>query len=443
VALQSNRLTAAFLWDTASQRYYTETPGAVPPRRYVKFEAVNAALESVVRESENRLLELAERLQRGEIGMEECYAAMRRALKDGHAASAVLGFGGWHNMSDADWGWVGSPAQNGFHHKRLRALFDDIAAGRYRSDLSDPRFKQRVKLFANAMRSAKENARLRRHKSLGYKYARRVLGIADSCEDCVTFAGQGWVEIDKLVPIGQSICGANCHCHIEYAMTLEEAGAKEESGGNLTSKVNPASNSPRQVHSDMEKIHDFLSEALPSLSSRWNQTVTILPKTEMPVAGQKHPSCAIDLQKENLEWTARKWSTMLHEALHGVEPLTKRGAYSHLKGWSEGVLENLMREIRPDLLKQLKEGAPLEDLHIRDTRHPYQPYVVALERLRGRLYVQGKDKREFYEWLFSVPLHERPNAVLKLSEQLPARQKAIFDREFSKWRQLLGDERTL
>lgn len=72
-----------------------------------------------------------------------------------------------------------------------------------------------------------------------------------------------------------------------------------------------------------------------------------------------------------LEWTARKWSTVLHEALNGIEPLHTPCAYSKLQGWSEVILENLMRELRPALLEHSGEGAPVEDLRIRDVNHPY------------------------------------------------------------------------
>lgn len=50
----------------------------------------------------------------------------------------------------------------------------------------------------------------------GLTMARRILGVADHCEQCIALAAKGWTPFHKLVPIGEARCHVRCHCHLLF-----------------------------------------------------------------------------------------------------------------------------------------------------------------------------------------------------------------------------------
>jgi hypothetical protein len=73
-----------------------------------------------------------------------------------------------------------------------------------------------------ASRSVYENFRLHNAQKEGFKEGRRLLSIAEHCEEtetrpgCVEEAARGWTPIEQIVMIGGCQCYDNCRCTIEY-----------------------------------------------------------------------------------------------------------------------------------------------------------------------------------------------------------------------------------
>lgn len=71
-------------------------------------------------------------------------------------------------------------------------------------------------------RASYENWRVTEHQARGYTEARRVLGVAEHCErsgdrpGCVELAALGWVQIERLIAIGEATCREHCKCTVEY-----------------------------------------------------------------------------------------------------------------------------------------------------------------------------------------------------------------------------------
>lgn len=42
--------------------------------------------------------------------------------------------------------------------------------------------------------------------------------VVHNCEDCITYAADGWRPIGTLPPIGDSVCGQYCKCTFEYSV---------------------------------------------------------------------------------------------------------------------------------------------------------------------------------------------------------------------------------
>lgn len=74
----------------------------------------------------------------------------------------------------------------------------------------------RASLYAAALWSVAQAVGRSRATRDGYRFERNILGIADSCGDCLGETGQGWVPIGTLIPIGGRLCHVNCKCHLIF-----------------------------------------------------------------------------------------------------------------------------------------------------------------------------------------------------------------------------------
>lgn len=117
---------------------------------------------------------------------------------------------------------------------------------------------------------------------------------------------------------------------------------------------------------------------------------------------------------------------MIHEMLHSMD--TPNQNYLRLKGWDEGVLEPVMRMLRPQILAQRGVSIPEIDLQSRDHKHPYQKYIAALERVRSRLPSPHSEEEVFYYGLFGVPIEERQGLIEQWASQLPKSKQKEFRR---------------
>jgi hypothetical protein len=72
----------------------------------------------------------------------------------------------------------------------------------------------RAELYASALWGLAQNVARGRAKRDGFRLARRQLGIADHCDECLYESSRGWIGIDDVKPIGDTVCGSRCRCII-------------------------------------------------------------------------------------------------------------------------------------------------------------------------------------------------------------------------------------
>lgn len=210
---RQSELTPVFDWDERVGQYRNIRSGRFEPRL-----AVRNVLETAIRETRREMRQDAAALRDGSISLAEWQTRMLGQIKRLHITEAAAARGGWAQMSQADWGAVGQRIR--FQYERLRNFANQIASGEQRLD---GRFMFRVEMYANAGRGTYEESvrrfeRVYHHRML----ERRVLGVADHCEDCLDAAAEGWQPIGTLPAIGDSVCLTNCHCTFEYADELSE-----------------------------------------------------------------------------------------------------------------------------------------------------------------------------------------------------------------------------
>jgi hypothetical protein len=99
-------------------------------------------------------------------------------------------------------------------------------------------------------------------------------------------------------------------------------------------------------------------------------------------------------------------------------------------GWDEGVVEQMQRLLRPQVLAFLGITVNEGVFAKWEIAHEYNGRILALEHLRHEL---GREDTafDFYRELLSTPLRDRPGFVLAQSRFLPADEYKSFVRVFS------------
>jgi hypothetical protein len=72
----------------------------------------------------------------------------------------------------------------------------------------------RGELYASALWGLAQNVGRAKAKRDGFRFAKRQLGIADHCDECLYESSRRWIGIDDVTPIGDTVCGSRCRCII-------------------------------------------------------------------------------------------------------------------------------------------------------------------------------------------------------------------------------------
>lgn len=198
----------AYRWNPAAQRYIHV---AGPHRgQFVSRAAVRDELDKAVAAAQQRQRDLALAYSRRQISIAEFQTGMRGVIRDVHVYGAAAAKGGWAQMTQADWGLVGSRV-------RVQLEYLNGFAQQLEKDLvpMDGRFLARAEQYSNGGVLTYEEIARREHVAQGYDEARRV-AESKPCPGCAEQARLGWRPIQDVPLIGSEQCRGNCRCHIEY-----------------------------------------------------------------------------------------------------------------------------------------------------------------------------------------------------------------------------------
>lgn len=163
-----------------------------------------------------------------------------------------------------------------------------------------------------------------------------------------------------------------------------------------------------ELHLTLRQIVDVLEGVL-GWSSRWNEQVSLV--RSLTFAGASHYSGNISISELVYADVDLCWRTLIHEALHTFSPQYTRYEYSNVRGWEEGVVEQMQRLVRPQVLAALGVVLDEERLLEAEASHTYNVYITFLEDLRLRL---GDAPFSFYKTLLACPIMER-SVILRQS----------------------------
>lgn len=179
-----------------------------------------------------------------------------------------------------------------------------------------------------------------------------------------------------------------------------------------------------QITDEIAAVTDFLEQWL-GRRSRWNGTVELSSASDNYGQALWNGSISID---RIVAQTDLRWRTLIHEALHhfsvGLTPPT----YFELYGWEEGIVEQLQRIHRPEILLSQGMDIPQAIFAAAEKSHEFSEYVEALESLRLAL---GQPIFDFYHSLLATSLKNRPAHIIGLGRLLPPEYFRDFQRIFA------------
>lgn len=196
-----------FTFDPAVGRYRDAATG-----RLIREEPIRRALDQVIDAQASQMRALTQSLIDGQINLATWQASMMGSAKNVHIVGATLANGGWAQMDQSDWGWVGA-ARIRPQYAYLRDFAAQIASGK--QPLNGTALA-RAELYANAGRATHRAAQERLAQQRGLEMAKSNLGVCDHCALCISEASRGWQPVGTLVPVGSRTCLSRCHCWFSY-----------------------------------------------------------------------------------------------------------------------------------------------------------------------------------------------------------------------------------
>ena len=161
----------------------------------------------------------------------------------------------------------------------------------------------------------------------------------------------------------------------------------------------------RQIVAELRQITAAIQQ-ITGLSTRWNGTVQLVPQADFK--GLKPFTCAIWLDLLTATLSVR-WRTLIHEALHAISAGYNVHDFMANRGWEEGVVEQLQRVLRPEVLQQI--GVVVDETIFADVEaeHLFNGYIAALEAIRAEF---AEAEQSFYLELLQTPINKRYASLL-------------------------------
>lgn len=177
-------------------------------------ETIRSVLDRVINVQAASVRDLGQALLDGRLGLADWQMQMMQTIKSGHLIGLALANGGWNNLDQSDYGWVGQRIRREYAY--LRDFAGQIASGK--QPLTSMVLARSV-LYAHAARQTHRAAQRRAAQQRGMEQEKSQLGVCDHCVGCLSEAARGWQPVGTLSPPGSRTCLARCHCWLAYRMS--------------------------------------------------------------------------------------------------------------------------------------------------------------------------------------------------------------------------------
>jgi hypothetical protein len=179
--------------------------------RFVRENAVLRALDAVLTGQAGSARALTQQMVDGTISVAAWQAGMMQQIKAAHLVGLATANGGWNQLDQSDFGWVGQRIRSQYAY--LRDFAADVASSRQPLNGT---VLSRAEMYVESGRATHRAAERRAARARGLDLERNRLGAADHCPGCLTETAKGWQPIGTLVPCGSRNCLSRCHCSLAY-----------------------------------------------------------------------------------------------------------------------------------------------------------------------------------------------------------------------------------
>lgn len=216
MAKRRSSLTPAFEYDESTAQYRW----IVGPNkgRFVPRLVVRGAIDDYLENKAAYTRSVSENLRRREISIPQWQREMERTSAKVHLANAAAAKGGWHNLTQSDYGRVGQLVRSEFQYLRRFAVQIEN-----RLPL-DGRFMQRALQYAEAGRHTFYVFKDLEMERLGMDEERSIRHAQDSCDDCLFWEAEGWVPRGSSPHPGGTgrRCRRKCKCDKQHRRSDSE-----------------------------------------------------------------------------------------------------------------------------------------------------------------------------------------------------------------------------
>lgn len=201
-----NRKRKEYLYDPNTGQYRYKSTGRLVPQSILRKD-----IDAISNKTRNDMRELALKLKNGTISLKYWYNQSQRLMKAAYLNAWLVNIGGKKNFDAMEKLKFAEFIQKQFLY--LDRLLIEIQIGK---QPLNGFFVFRAGMYGSATRAIYQNARRLKMIVAGYKYGRRIRTAKESCVDCIAEARRGIIRIERMLPIGDSICRSNCHCYQEF-----------------------------------------------------------------------------------------------------------------------------------------------------------------------------------------------------------------------------------
>jgi hypothetical protein len=209
----------SYTYNKSAHRFADKATG-----KFLSQSQAQTIVETGIKKNRDRLQTLAENLASGGIDITRFLTDGSDAIKNLHILNAVNAVG---NRADAltkdqvkELNRRVKEHLSGGKDKLTgdRFGFSELIKDLVKGNASEAELKNRLNMFADA--AALTQAHIKRvqiEADKTYSQALRVLGVAEHCPECVSYAGLSWVKLsDLIMPGDRCSCRANCKCTVVY-----------------------------------------------------------------------------------------------------------------------------------------------------------------------------------------------------------------------------------
>lgn len=195
-----------FDYDIRTNRYRDLKTG-----RFLKKSTITALTEQRVELAKTDLSTIGNLLFDGKISLSTWQSETREVLKVLHAQQYLLGVGGKPQMQKSDYLNIGRELKNQYDY--LANFAQELTEGK----MTLQQAKARLQLYAESGKVSFYKGEQVANIRSGKGFARRILGMAVHCDECVEYFNRGVVPITELIlPCQQCSCKNRCKCSVEY-----------------------------------------------------------------------------------------------------------------------------------------------------------------------------------------------------------------------------------